>query len=379
VASVYKRSADAKRGRLGKWTCSYLGADGKRHSKAGYVDKSLSIQLANELERYEREVNEGRVDATEKARTVATHKPIGDHAADYEKQLLAKGDDPKHCQHIRGAIVRLLESAAVASVADLAPDRIGLALGRMRAAKKSARTCNHALQAVKSFAAWLYQAGRIKVVPPGLRGVKPFNIAADRRWVRRALTPDEMDRLVAAAQAGQPIKLSRRGRQYAARFMSGPERGCLYLLALGTGFRANELRSLAPEAFSLDGDSPTITLKAEHSKNGKGAVQPITRALADHLRPFVEGKPPGSPVLPVPVRTAQMLRFDLAAAGIPERDAQGRVVDFHATRMSFITRLINSGANPKVAQMLARHSTITLTLGVYTSMSDEDCRKALEG
>jgi hypothetical protein len=42
------------------------------------------------------------------------------------------------------------------------------------------------------------------------------------------------------------------------------------------------------------------------------------------------------------------------------------VTDFHSLRGSFITGLVHSGCNPKTAQMLARHSDVNLTLGVYT-------------
>src|SRR5438094_1044587 len=63
---------------------------------------------------------------------------------------------------------------------------------------------------------------------------------------------------------------------------------------------------------------------------------------------------------------ADMLRIDLAAAGIPFADADGRVCDFHAWRHSFITLLERSGVSPKLAQELARHSDIRLTMNVYT-------------
>src|SRR5260370_4865456 len=61
-----------------------------------------------------------------------------------------------------------------------------------------------------------------------------------------------------------------------------------------------------------------------------------------------------------------MLRIDLDAAGIAYRDEEGRVADFHALRHSYITLLSRSGVSPKVAQELARHSDIRLTMNVYT-------------
>jgi integrase len=65
------------------------------------------------------------------------------------------------------------------------------------------------------------------------------------------------------------------------------------------------------------------------------------------------------------------------AAGILDRDDTGRVVDFHALRHTYISRLVASGANTKVAQELARHSTPTLTLGRYAHVQLVDQTRAL--
>jgi len=48
------------------------------------------------------------------------------------------------------------------------------------------------------------------------------------------------------------------------------------------------------------------------------------------------------------------------------------VVDFHSLRHTFVTRLARSGVSPKVAQTLARHSTITLTMDrcAHVGLSD---------
>src|SRR5207247_65626 len=67
------------------------------------------------------------------------------------------------------------------------------------------------------------------------------------------------------------------------------------------------------------------------------------------------------------------------AAGIPYRDADGRVADFHALRHSYITLLERSGASPKMAQELARHSDIRLTMNVYTPARLHDLVGAVEG
>ena len=171
-------------------------------------------------------------------------------------------------------------------------------------------------------------------------------------------------------------------------------------MAVGTGFRAKELRSLAPESFDLDADPPTVTVQAAYSKHRRRDVQPIRRDLADLLGPWLEAKGQGGPVFgDMPAKTARMMREDLAAARrtwideapSPEarkerqdshflayRDSAGRVADFHALRHTYISRLVRSGANVKVAQELARHSTPMLTLGRYAHVQLADQTRALD-
>ncbi len=59
-------------------------------------------------------------------------------------------------------------------------------------------------------------------------------------------------------------------------------------------------------------------------------------------------------------------------------DAQGRYADFHSLRKTFITDLSKSGVSPKMAQSLARHSDINLTMNVYTDVVLEDQAIAIE-
>ncbi len=66
-------------------------------------------------------------------------------------------------------------------------------------------------------------------------------------------------------------------------------------------------------------------------------------------------------------RAFQMLRNDLDAARIPYVTDAG-VADFHSLRHTFISNLATGGVHPKVAQQLARHSTITLTMDRYTHL-----------
>lgn len=377
MAGVYKRKSDRERGKGGKWVMWWRDAGGKRCRKVGSTDKAKSLEVARHLEAEAIREREGLVDPGERARRHASLRPVADHVADYRLHLIAGGDTAKHARHVAGVLSRVLDDAGIATVADLAPDRIQAALGRL-GVRRSARTVNHALAAVRAFAAWLAESNRVSEVPRGLASIPRRNERADVRLARRALSIAELEKLCTVAEAGPDHYIYGKTKSKHSRVpIPGRDRALLYRLAMGTGFRANELRSLTPESFALDGPEPAVTVRAAYTKNKREAVQPIPRALADAIRPLVEGRPPGQPLVVVPEKTAAMLARDLAAAGIPVETPEG-VVDFHALRASYITHLIRSGANPKVVQLLARHSTVTLTLERYTKMGSGDLRDAIE-
>jgi integrase len=70
---------------------------------------------------------------------------------------------------------------------------------------------------------------------------------------------------------------------------------------------------------------------------------------------------------------------DLEEAGIARRDGEGRVVDFHSLRVTFVTWLVVSGVHPKTAQVLARHASIETTMQTYTDIRRLDVKAAVAG
>jgi integrase len=60
------------------------------------------------------------------------------------------------------------------------------------------------------------------------------------------------------------------------------------------------------------------------------------------------------------------------------RDQDGRFADFHSLRHTFITNLIKANVSPKVAQTLARHSDIRLTMDIYTHVDQDEQKGAIE-
>jgi len=93
--------------------------------------------------------------------------------------------------------------------------------------------------------------------------------------------------------------------------------------------------------------------------------------IPDHL-------PADVSVFVVPSGLVQILDRDLAFAGIPKRDDRGRTIDVHALRHTFGTQLSKAGVAPRTAQAAMRHSTIDLTMNVYTDPRLLDVHGALE-
>ena len=240
-------------------------------------------------------------------------------------------------------------------------------LHKLRAGGLSVATSNHYLEALNVFVNWSVGQGLLAVNP--LRKLKRLNAEPDLRRRRRALTDDEFQRLLAAVAA-------RKSR----RAMQNVDRAMIYQVARWSGLRAAELASLTPEAFDLESSPASVTVAAKNSKRRQWDVQVLPSWLVLTLRAYLTDKPEGRPVWPGKWfrRAKEMLADDLAAANIPMVDAMGRVCDFHSLRHSFITGLARANVHPKVAQRLARHSSINLTMESYTHVEQEELSAALE-
>ncbi len=269
---------------------------------------------------------------------------------------------------------------------DLSASKLQAALSGMRQDQRNAdgviergissQTSNFYLQAAKQFARWMVQDGRAAESP--LAHLRGLNVRTDRRHDRRALSADELRWLLDATVKGS--------EHYD---MTGEARSLLYRLAVETGLRAGELRSLTPSSFRLEDREPSVTIAAAYAKNRREDVLPLRPATVAVLKVHFAGKMPHAKAFDVPSETAvsKMFRRDLdnarqdwiesaetdenrlkreASLFLTYRDHANRVADFHALRHTFISNLAAGGVHPKTAQTLARHSTITLTMDRYS-------------
>ncbi len=291
---------------------------------------------------------------------VAVSKPLLDHLEDFRKSLDAKGCSTRHVELVAARAKRVVDACGFRFFADISASRVMSYLHELRTDTEvkrgiSAQTSNFYLQAIKQFCRWMIKDRRANESP--VAHLDGLNVKTDRRRDRRALSVDELRMMLATTRRGP----ERKG-------MTGPERAMLYRLAVETGLRAGELRSLTRSSFDLDGNPPTVTVAAAYSKRRREDTLPLRPELAQELQLFLAHMAPAVPVFKMPDRkqTGQMFRADIEATGISYRDDAGKVSDFHSLRHTFISNLAAGGVHPKVAQTLARHSTITLTMDRYT-------------
>ncbi|MDP2930884.1 MAG: tyrosine-type recombinase/integrase, partial [Chloroflexota bacterium] len=107
-------------------------------------------------------------------------------------------------------------------------------------------------------------------------------------------------------------------------------------------------------------------------KGDRDRTVPMTRALAEAIRPFCAGKPADEVVLGVGEGVIyHVVKKYAAAVGRPGLKP-------HDLRHAFATRLLELGVNIRVVQELLGHSDLNTTQ-IYTSVSGEHLEKAIDG
>lgn len=339
-------------------------------ANGGQVDPALSVWLTTLPARTREKLVAYGLLTRERADVA---KPLHVSIADWRSALLARGNTPAHADLVTTRAQKIIDGCGFTYYADIDGARVAAYLSELRQDTKdkrgiSAQTHNFYVTAIKGFCRWMVRNRRATESP--VVHLDPLNVRTDRRHDRRALTVDELRALLTTTEQGP----ERQG-------MTGRERAMMYRLAVETGLRANEIRTLTRASFHVDGDRPTVTVAAAYSKHRREDVIPLRVELAAELRDFLSGLAPAAQVFkltPNRHHAAKMFRADVEAAGIAWVDDAGRYADFHALRHTFITNLANGGVHPKVAQTLARHCTITLTMDRYSHVVRGDQAAALD-
>jgi integrase len=377
-----------KRDPKGPWYAGWKAHTGKRVTRStGTTDRAVAERMLAKWVSDAKLRSEGVIDPTAESLAIEGRRAIAEHVTDWEAALRAKGITERRVAVVMRQARRVLADCRFRQLADVNAARVRRWMADRLDEGDAPRTVNGHLQAMKQLLRWAVDERRLATSP--LAGVSRVRVVG-QTFSRRPLSPEELAYLLEATEAGPTV-----------RRMSGPLRAMLYRVATGTGFRAAELASLTPEGIDLDADPPAVTVRAAYSKRRRDDRQPIREDLAARLRPWLADRPRGQPVFQAcnVDRLAAVVRADVRRArarwirATPDRaerrrrrdsdflrdqDSEGRRVDFHALRATYITMLVKSGASVREAQELARHSDPRLTMNVYTRLGVHDLAGALD-
>ena len=418
---VVTKSADGTlrvRVRSEYWHAKYRDGEGIiREVPTGCRDKEAAKSKLAELVRQAELVRAGVM--TSDQAEIAEHQkvPLSVHLAEYIEHLRCRSVHPDRVKTTETRLTDSAESCGFRWLSDLNVDRLEKWLLSLKEKPKeptndqpkdditsprpvSASVYNGYVEVWVAFGFWC--AGkRIAGKRSHLNGdkrllINPFegmgrkDTKQDRRRTARALTEDELLRLLDAARRrplidamtirsgpnkGQLLaKVSERRKPKLERL--GQERALIYKTYVLTGMRADELRTLTVNRLSF-GEVPFVTLRHSDEKNRQGSSLPLRSDLASELKAWVQGRAGDERVFNVPMGILRIMDKDLKFAGIPKK-ADGCVIHIHGLRHSFGTHLSLAGVAPRVAQKAMRHSDISLTMNTYTDSNLLDTAAAVE-
>jgi len=400
MASLFKKKVMIKDKTTGhkaaseskKWWGQYRDALGIMRHKPLAQDKKIAQQMLNDIMAKVEKEKSGTLDPFD----TEMSKPIQIHFDDFEKHLRSKNSNPAYVVEVIAKIKRCATFCHWQRIKQIRTSDVENFLFDLRESRGlSIQTSNHYLKALKAFARWLVRNLRMKLNPLDI--IEPLNVRTDRRHDRRALTMEEFTLLLQAAENGPP-----------AVGLTGLDRAMLYVLAAWTGFRRGELGSLTLRSFNLKRNNPTVSVEAAYSKHRRDDIQVLHPDIVERFLKWLEIRKPESEseiLFPISKKTCEttrntskMMIFDLAAARrqwlaganddaeretrqagdfLKYQDSQGKFADFHALRHTFITNLSRANVSPKVAQTLARHSDIRLTMQIYTHIDSDEQAAAI--
>jgi len=342
-----------------RWRFRYLGADGKPAVATGFSDKGETRRLAQQLTLEADEIRRGVRKPPQPADTESL-KPIsvpieaylawGSSQGGRGGRPWAKGYRKLQASHLSWWV----EALGLKTLRGITLSGVEKALQAKAAGDAvTGKTLSNMAMTLYGFAHWCVKRKYLASDP--LDGLRKFDCSVSSKNFRRAFTLEEVGSLLATSPS---------------------HRRLVYRLALVTGFRASEIKSL--RVGDLDVESRTLLLKAENAKNRKEAPCALPVDLAEELGRYSEGRAPEQALLPDfnPNHAVRLLDLDLEAAGIAKRTFDGKV-DFHALRTTHVNLGIELGFDVKTAQTLARHESPQLTMNVYARANTERLRAAV--
>ena len=365
MGTLFKRES-------GYWYANYVDHLGQRcRVNTRCRDKSNAQTVLAQLEATTAKRATGIIDAGSEALRDQQAKPIAEHVSDMVQAMQSAGRSAVHVSKTKRYIHQALEYSSCEKLGQLDATSVERYAVHLRKSGLSLRVVQAMITACKYFSKWCVQTGRLGSDP--LAYIKKPSPKQDRRLRRRMLLPKEWSWLKEATINGPELG-----------GMTGDERCLLYRVAIETGLRANELKSLTKGKLHRG----YILVPASLTKNKKQAKQHISDGLDSDLCRLSSRKTAATPLFSIRDlnRLSDVLRADLAdakrayvAAGrnagekieraedsfLAVCNDEGEEITFHALRHTCGAWLALDGQPVKLIQEVMRHSTVELTIGTY--------------
>ena len=374
------RTADGTEKASKRYYVRYRDADGKVAMEVAYTDKRASEDLLAQRMRESARGERGMRDPYREHRRT----PLSQHVEDFVQSMAAGGVSEMHRRHVRQHVTRAFKAMGATVVDDVTTAKVEAHLLALVQDGRAAKTRNHIRNELAQFFAWGVERGRWGHNP--VATIKRLNAEADPKRRRRALTPEELRALVAAAKT-RPLAGYIGGNhpnptpeKRAELLLLGLQRATLYQTAAMTGLRRNELKQLRWADLDLDGDVPTVTVRAETAKSKRTDVLPLAVPAAEALREWRTALARARWEIPtqgeavfdcIGRQCIDHFRADCAAAKVEEDTAEGRV-DFHSLRHTTASMLVQAGVPVRTAQDILRHVDPRTTMRVYAHVQGAD-------
>jgi len=344
---MYLYRTKSKRGKPhSRWRFQYTDWQGRRRSATGTTSKAETAKIAAQVQAKEDGIRKGWYPPPKASSEPRVFEQV---TAEYMRWGIAQGGRRGHGWsewhiHKRRTFLNWWQdrlNLRLLSDLDCCLPKVEKALIELHKNKKAGKTVNAYAEGLSAFCDWCCVRSYLDADP--LARLKSFEETPKSR--RRAMTAKEILALMNHC---------------------APERKPVYLLALGSGFRAKEIRCL--QVKHLDLRMGGLYYSEQWTKNRQSGVQYVGDGLLDMLAEMNKGKNPNAKLLRVSTHLSRELDKDLEAAKIQKHTPMGKI-DFHSLRVTFCTLVDQVGATEAEAQAMARHTPQGLTYRVYIKPS----------
>ena len=261
----------------------------------------------------------------------------------YEAYLIGQGRTSKHVHNTTTRLRRMACEIGWRGVNDIQADNFE---PWQSALSCSAKTKKEYQVSACAFLNWLVNTGRLATNP--LAKLEKIDIRGKQVRLSRSFSEDELLKLFSVA----------------GKYRIG------YQMLLYTGRRCEEVAALVWGDLSLDAAEPCALFREGTTKDVEKCAVPLKAELAAELRAIRPANAsPTDRAFKGLLASYDLFRKHLKRAGIPHKDALGRVLHRHAIRKTMQTLGVRYNVNQRAAQAILGHSDANLTANVYTDVA----------